>query len=78
MERWSKEELDNFVQDLQPIRFGKGCRSDRGGRPRNMQGIPRVLLFRLKGVLYAKEAFLKDILREFLAFHGRPLADVLF
>ena len=23
MERWSKEELDNFVQDLQPIRFGK-------------------------------------------------------
>ena len=49
MERWSKEELDNFVQDLQPIRFGKGCRSDRGGRPRNMQGIPRVLLFRLIG-----------------------------
>ena len=22
-ERWSKEELDNFVQDLQPIRSGK-------------------------------------------------------
>ena len=78
MERWSKEELDNFVQDLQPIRFGKGCRSDRGGRPRNMQGIPRVLLFRLKGAFCVRGVFLKDILREFLTFLRRPLADVLF